>query len=203
MISKHALIYPDVNMGRKVVVEEYVIIGVKPLEGNIQTEKTKIGDDALIRSHTIIYAGNIIGDQFRTGNKANIRENNKIGDNVSIGTMSIIEHDVTIGNNVRIHSNVFIPEFCVLEDNCWIGPNVVMTNAKYPKSKNIKRNLIGCHIKENAIIGANSTILPGVTIGQQAIIGAGSVVTKDIHDGVIVAGNPAKVINHISKIKYY
>ena len=80
----------------------------------------------------MIYAGNVIGRNFQTGNKVNIRESNRIGDNVSVGTLSVIEHHVEIGNNVRIHTQVFIPEFSVLEDGCWIGPNVVFTNAKYP-----------------------------------------------------------------------
>jgi len=75
--------------------------------------ETILGSQALLRSHTVIYAGNIIGDSFQTGNKVNIRELNRIGDNVSVGTLSVIEHHVEIGNNVRIHSQAFIPEFSV------------------------------------------------------------------------------------------
>ncbi len=92
----------------------------------------------MIRSHTVIYAGNTIGRNFQTGNKVNIRESNRIGDNVSVGTLSVIEHHVEIADNVRIHTQVFMPEFSVLEEGCWIGPNVVLTNAKYPLSPGVK-----------------------------------------------------------------
>ena len=93
-----------------------------------------------MRSGTYIYAGNKIGSNFQTGHKVNIREENEIGNNVSIGTQCVIEHHVKIGN-VRIHSNVFIPEFTILKSNVWIGPNVVLTNAKYPNRKETKENL--------------------------------------------------------------
>src|SRR5213078_1955700 len=137
---------------------------------------TTIGDRAVIRSHTVVYAGNVIGRNFQTGNKVNIRELNDIGDNVSVGTLSGIEHHVKIGNNVRIHTQAFVPEFSVLEDGCWLGPNVVLTNAKYPASATTKQELVGVHIETQAKIGANTTILPGVRIGAGALVGAGSVV---------------------------
>ena len=102
----------------------------------------------MIRSHTVIYAGNVIGRNFQTGNKVNIRESNRIGNNVSVGTLSVIEHHVEIADNVRIHTQVFIPEFSVLEEGCWIGPNVVFTNAKYPLSPGVKDQLAGPVIRQ-------------------------------------------------------
>ena len=201
MISKSAVIYPNVRLGKNCVVEDFVIIGVPPREYKGELE-TLIGDNAVIRSHTVIYAGNKIGNNFQTGNKANIRELNEIGDDVSIGTLSVVEHHVIIGNGVRIHTQAFIPEFTILEDECWIGPNVVITNAKYPKSPTAKAELKGVHIMKYAIIGANSTLLPGIKIGEYALVGAGSVVTKDVSDRCVVAGNPAKIINSIDKLPY-
>jgi acetyltransferase-like isoleucine patch superfamily enzyme len=199
MISKTAIIYPNVRLGKNCVVEDFVIIGTP---GDSSTLETVIGDNALIRSHTVIYGGNKIGHNFQTGHKANIRELNEIGDNVSVGTLSVVEHHVKIGKWVRIHTQAFVPEYTILEDECWIGPNVVITNAKYPKSPNVKRELKGAYIKKGAIIGANSTLLPGVIIGEHALIGAGSVVTRDVKDKAVVVGNPAKVINDISDLPY-
>ena len=98
-------------------------------------------------------------------------------------------------DRVRIHSQVFIPEYCIIREDAWLGPSVVLTNAKYPQHPNAKRNLIGCEIKKNARIGANSTILPGVTVGEKALIGAGSVVTKNVDDMNTVVGSPAKMIS--------
>ena len=202
MISKTAIIHPGVILGKGCVIEDFVIIGAPPKGCPPGELETIIGDNAIIRSHTIIYAGNRIGNNFQTGNKANIRELNEIGHDVSIGTLSVIEHHVKIEHGVRIHSQAFIPEYCVLEKGCWIGPNVVLTNAKYPNSPNAKKELKGVHIMKNAIIGANSTLLPGVTIGEYAIVGAGSVVTKDISLKEIVAGNPAKMIKNINSLPY-
>ena len=194
MIAATAIIYPGVKLGNNVTIEDFVIVGVPPRGAKEGEFETIIGDNSTIRSHTVIYAGNKIGSNFQTGNKANIREHNDIGDNVSIGTLSIIEHHITIESNVRIHSQVFIPEYSKLEQDCWIGPNVVLTNAKYPNQPDTKNNLIGPTICKNAKVGANSTLLPGITIGQNALIGAGSVVTKNVDTETIVAGNPAKLI---------
>jgi len=140
-MNEECKIYNGVELGTGSIVEHYCIIGVPPRDKRIGEIKTVLGNACLIRSHTVIYAGNRIGDNFQTGNKVNIRELNEIGNNVSIGTLSVIEHHVRIGDNVRIHSQVFIPEYSVIEDDAWIGPNTVLTNAKYPLSPKVKENL--------------------------------------------------------------
>lgn len=196
------IVYDYVKLGAGTVIEDYCIIGVAA-KGQKENELDMvIGMESHLRSHTVIYAGNRIGERFQTGNKVNIRELNDIGDNVSIGTLSVIEHHVRIGNNVRIHSQAFIPEYSILEDDTWIGPNVVLTNAKYPLSIGVKDNLKGPLIKRGSIIGANATILPNVVIGENALVGAGSVVVKDVSDGAVVAGNPARNIKNISELPY-
>ena len=195
-------IFPGVTLGDGSIVEDYAIIGSPPRGKKAGELQTIIGKGAIIRSHTVIYAGNRIGDNFQTGNKVNIRESNEIGDNVSIGTLSVIEHHVRIGNGVRMHSQVFVPEFTVIEDDAWLGPNVVITNAKYPLSPGVKETLAGPLIKKGAKIGANATILPGVVIGVNSLVGAGSVVTKDVPDNAVVAGNPARLIKMITALPY-
>lgn len=182
-------------------VGPFSVVG-HPFHGDSSTE-TKIGDNAVIRSHSVIYAGNRIGRNFQTGHGVMIRELNTIGDNVSVGTHSIIEHHVTIGNGVRIHSNVFIPEYCILEDECWIGPAVVMTNAMYPRSKNVKENLAGAIIEKGAKIGAGAVLLPGVRIARNALVGSGAVVTRDVEENGVVVGNPSRLINHVTNISDY
>lgn len=197
------LIHPQVHLPDDAQVGEFCIIGEPPREKKAGELATRIGARAVIRSHTVIYAGNVIGDDFQTGHGVLIREGNEIGNHVSIGSHSIVEHHVKIGNNVRLHSNVFVPEFSVLEDDCWLGPNVVVTNARYPQSKRVKENLRGAHIKRGAKIGANATLLPGIVIGENALVGAGAVVTHHVPDGAVVAGNPARVIKMIDAIEEY
>jgi acetyltransferase-like isoleucine patch superfamily enzyme len=195
-------IYQNVSLGAGTVVEDFCIVGTPPRGVQDGELPTTIGDGSVIRSHTVIYAGNVIGKNFQTGNKVNIRETNRIGDNVSVGTLSVIEHHVEIGNNVRIHTQVFVPEFSVLEDGCWLGPNVVLTNARYPLSPTVKDQLAGPVIRKRAKVGANVTILPGVVIGEDALIGAGAVVVRDVAPGEVIVGNPGRVIGHISELPY-
>lgn len=119
-----------------------------------------------------------------------IREENEIVDDVSIGSGSVVEHHVRIGHRVRLHSNVFVPEFSILKNDCWLGPNVVLTNAKYPRSPRVKEELVGPYIEQGAKIGANATLLPGVRIGRNALVDAGTVVTQNVPAEAVVVGNP-------------
>jgi acetyltransferase-like isoleucine patch superfamily enzyme len=200
--TRHYKVFAGVELGDGTIIEDYCLLGVPPRNKEEGEIKTTIGPDTWLRSHTVIYAGNRIGRNFQTGNKVNIRELNEIGDNVSIGTLSVIEHHVKIGNHVRIHSQVFVPEYSILEDYAWLGPNVVLTNAKYPLSPGVKDSLKGPVIQRGAKIGANTTILPGVVIGQNALVGAGSVVVKDVPENGVVVGNPARLIKDISVLPY-
>jgi acetyltransferase-like isoleucine patch superfamily enzyme len=200
--SGSVIIYPNVIWLGDYTLGAFVVVGQSPKDDALDLPATRIGNSAILRSHTIIYYGNTIGRNFQTGHGVLVRELNEIGDDVSIGSGSSVEHHVKVGHRVRLHSHVFIPEYSILEDDCWIGPHVVFTNARYPKSPNAKNELIGPIVEQGAKIGANSTILPGVKIGRNALIGAGSVVTKDVPEGAVVAGNPAKIINNIANLPY-
>ena len=197
------LIHPNVHLPADAVIGPFVVLGEPPRGKAPGDLATHIGAHAIIRSHTVIYAGNRIGDDFQTGHGVLLREENEIGNHVSIGSHTIVEHHVKIADGVRLHSNVFVPEFSILEENCWLGPSVVVTNARYPQSRTVYENLRGAHIKRGALIGANVTLLPGVTIGAHALIGAGSVVTQDVPDNAVVVGNPARIIKSISDIPDY
>lgn len=129
----------------------------------------------------------------------------EIGDNTKIGTFVEIQKNVKIGKNVKISSHTFICEGVTIEDNVFIGHNVSFINDKYPRATNAEGKLQTEEdwsvepilVKKGASIGTSATILSNVTIGENAIVGAGSVVTKDVPDNVIVAGNPARIIRRI------
>lgn len=199
-IADTARIYPNVTIAEGAEIGDFCIIGLPP-KGRAPGElATHIGANAVIRSHTVIYAGNSIGDNFNSGHGALVREDNRIGSDVSIGSHTVIEHHLEIQDGVRIHSQAFVPEYTVLEKGCWIGPNVVFTNALHPLCKKVKDCLKGATVKSGAKIGANTTILPDVTIGEMALVGAGSVVVKDVPDKAVVAGAPARLIKNVAEL---
>jgi acetyltransferase-like isoleucine patch superfamily enzyme len=193
-------VHPNVKLGKESKTGPFVIIGEPPRGSKPGELRTVIGDGANIRSGTVIYSGTSAGSGLETGHGALIRENCKIGNDVSVGSNAVVERDCTIGNGVRIHSQAFIPEYCNLRDGAWVGPGAVLTNADYPKSIGSKKFLHGPDIHENAKIGANATILPGIVVGKDALVGAGSVVTKDVPPGAVVVGNPAKKIKDVSEL---
>jgi len=187
-------IYGKTKIGRGCIIQPNVILGLPPKDllttplGKLPG--TIIGDDCIIRSGSMIYSNVIIGDKLKTGHNVLIREDTKIGNNVLIGTNSVIENKCRIGNNVKIQSNVYIPTNTIIKDFVFIGPNACLTNDKYPIR--IKNELKGPIIGKGATIGANSTILPEIKIGEGVIVAAGAVVTKNIRPWKLAIGAPAK-----------
>ena len=128
-----------------------------------------------------------------------VLKNAEIGSNCNINAQVLIENDVIIGNNVTIKSGVQIWVGIFLEDNVFIGPNVTFTNDFLPRSKQYPNSFLKTTIKRSASIGANSTIVCGITINEYAMIGAGSVVTKDVGNQELWYGNPAKHKGYVCK----
>jgi len=133
----------------------------------------------------------------------------QIGDNTKIASFVEIQKNVVIGKNCKIEAFAFIPEGVTLGDEVFVGPHACFTNDKLPRATNIDGSLkLGDDweitktlVKKRASIGANATIICGITVGENSMIGAGSVVTKDVPPNSIVVGNPAKVIGKVIDIE--
>ena len=206
----------NVKLGDNVIIDDYTqvlsnsIVGSNSYVGtfckigevgidyaNPDYKGTIIGENALIRSNTIIYSETQIGDNFQSGHRVTIREKAKIGKNVRIGTLSDIQGDCVIGDYVNLHSNVHIGQKSIIENYVWIFPYTILTNDPTPPS-NI---LLGITVKKFAVIAAATTILPGVIIGEDTLVGANTLVSKNVEKGTVVVGNPMKEIGNIDRMK--
>ena len=151
---------------------------------------------------TIIDEPVTIGENTKIWHFSHIQSGAVIGEGCSLGQNVNIGNNVKIGNYVKIQNNVSVYEGVELEDYVFCGPSMVFTNVKLPRSEFPQRG--SSHysktlVKKSASIGANATIICGVTIGQYAIIGSGSVVTKDVPPYTLVVGNPARIVCEIKK----
>lgn len=140
-----------------------------------------------------------IGEGTRVWQFSVVLKDAKIGRNCNICAHTLIENDVVIGDNVTIKSGVYIWDGTRIGDNVFIGPCASFTNDKMPRSKVYPDEFSRITVEECASIGANATLLPGITIGQHAMVGAGAVVTKDVPAYAVVVGNPAKIIRYIER----
>lgn len=120
-----------------------------------------------------------------------------IGANCNICAHTLIEGDVVLGDNVTVKSGVYLWNGTRIEDDVFIGPNATFTNDVMPRSKVYPEYFQQIIVRQGASIGANATILPGVTVGRKAMVGAGAVVTKNVPEHAVVVGNPARIIRYI------
>lgn len=189
-----------VRLGEGCDLQTPCILGKAPRGCEPGERELVVGRDATIRPFTTLYAGSTIGERLQTGQGASIREDNVLGDDVSVGTNAVLEFGNRIGNRVRIHSGCFL-EMVTIEDDVFVGPNVAFTDDPHPMGCEYYTECKGgATVRRLARIGANSTILPGVVVGENSLVGAGSVVVRDVPDGMVVAGNPARVIRRVDEL---
>lgn len=195
IIRSYTMIGYNSFIGSNCIIGEYWMDFCIDKRNHMHT--LNIGNNALIRSGSIIYAGSNIGSDFQSGHQVTIREKSNIGNHVSVGTLSDIQGNCNIGNYVRMHSNVHIGQHSQIDNFVWIFPYVVLTNDPMPPSENLE----GVHIKNFAVIATGSIILPGIEIESDSLIGAGSIVTKPVDKYAVLVGNPAKKIGDVRNLK--
>ncbi|SHH48109.1 acyltransferase [Thermosipho atlanticus] len=203
VIGNNVTIYKGTVIGSNVRIDDNVVIGKQPMRAAIsifkgENEKPpcKIGDDCIIGTSAVIYAGCEIGKKCLIADLATVREDVTIGDMTIVGRNVAIENYCKIGSKCKIETNAYITAYSELEDEVFVAPCVATSNdnsaGRDPDRFSKMKGLVA---KRKSRIGVNATILPGKVIGEGAFVGAGSVVTKDVKEGKIVVGNPAREFN--------
>ena len=154
--------------------------------------------EAYIHQNALVEDGVKVGRGTRVWAFVHILPGAVIGEECNICDHVFIEGDVTIGDRVTIKCGVQVWDGLRIEDDVFIGPNATFTNDPFPRSKK-EFELLHTRVKRGATIGANATVLPGITIGEKAMVGAGAVVTRDVPDRTLVVGNPARVVRSLDE----
>jgi len=154
---------------------------------------------AFIHPSAIVDEGAIIGEGTKIWHFTHVMSTAKLGTNCNVGQNVFVGSNVNIGSGVKIQNNVSIYSGVEIEDDCFLGPSMVFTNVTNPRSHvERKEEYKLTKVRKGSSIGANATILCGVTLGEYSFVGAGTVVTKDVLDYAVVVGNPAKQIGWMS-----
>jgi len=197
VVSPETIILGSSTIGEHAFLDNWVYIGYPSRSKLLETESfdkldkvsegSEIGSKCILRSFTMIYEDVRLGENVETGHGVLVRSGSRVGAETRIGSFSQLDGEVKIGDRVSIQSMVYLPHLTIVEDDVFIGPNVVVTNDRYPVG-----GLQGVKIERGAIIGANSTLIAGVTVKKEAVVAAGSLVSRDVPARTVVKGIPAK-----------
>ncbi|WP_108483551.1 N-acetyltransferase [Oceaniglobus ichthyenteri] len=214
MIHPTAIISPDAKLGAGVKIGAYSIIGdmaeigagseigshceVGVHAGVLPPGPLVIGANSLIRSGSIIYQNSTFGEGLTTGHRVTLREGIIALERLQVGTLSDLQGHCSIGRHVRLHSNVHIGQNSKIGDFVWIFPYVVLTNDPHPPSE----VMLGCIVKDFAVVATMSTILPGITVGSGALVGAMTLVREDVPADTIHVGVPGRNVGSTLKVKF-
>jgi acetyltransferase-like isoleucine patch superfamily enzyme len=201
-VAPFVVIHANVVLGDGSFVDSHTVLGAPAADyyaapGDYVGQPCVIGSRAIVRSHSIVYAGVEIGDEFECGHGVTVREGTRIGRGVRVGTRSDLQGDSTIGDYTRLHSNVFVAQKTTVESLVWLLPYVVLANDPHPPSDTCT---VGPTIRRYAVVGTGATVFPAVEIGEGALVGAMTLVREDVPRDSVVAGVPGRVIGPTSGV---
>jgi acetyltransferase-like isoleucine patch superfamily enzyme len=207
IIGNNVTVYKGSKIGRNTRIDDNTVIGKQPMKAvTSATSEDKfqppciLGDDIIIGTSVVIYAGCTIGKKCLVADLSTIRENVSIGIKTIIGRGVAVENYCNIGSCCKLETNAYITAYSEVEDYVFIAPGVVTSNDNYA-GRDIERfnHFKGVTIKKGGRIGAQATILPGKIINEDTFVAAGAVVTKDTEAEAIYIGNPAKKYSKVEQ----
>jgi acetyltransferase-like isoleucine patch superfamily enzyme len=205
-VGNFVVIHDDTEIGKNVVVGDNTVLGKTPMRASISTLKEKrlppavIADRVMIGTSVAVYRGSKVGEGVMIADLASVREDVEVGKFTIVGRGVAIENNTRVGNYVKLETNSYITAHSIVEDRCFIAPGVTTSNDNFlGRTEERFKHTKGPHIRKGARVGANATLLPGITLGEDAVVGAGSVVTKDVPPRKTVAGVPATIVRDTPK----
>lgn len=205
-IGSHSILKENTSVGSNTVIQDHVILGKRgfatPGTGSPGPERKAdagliIGRNCTICSQAVCYSATTIGDHVILADGALIRELVTLHEGVRVGKYAIVEWGAQIGKGSRISAFTLIVENIHMGEDVFVGPHVCFTGDLYMGASRI--GIGSCVVQDSVRIGANSTILPMVSIGKKAVVAAGSFVTKNVPDHILVAGSPARPVRRLSE----
>src|SRR5215813_4894833 len=199
-IGSGVVIHPGSMIGNNVRIDDNTVIGKLPMKAALSAvtqdqvlDPCVIEDDCMIGAMVVIYRGCVVRRKVMVADMASLRENVEVGEFTIIGRGVTIENKVRVGSRCKLETEAYITALSEIEDGCFIAPEVTFTNDNFlGRTKERFKFHKGVTMKRGARIGANVTVLPGITVGADALVAAGSIVTRDVPGGKVVLGTPAK-----------
>jgi acetyltransferase-like isoleucine patch superfamily enzyme len=200
-IGHGVIVHPDSVIGAGVRIDDHTVVGKVPMRA-AASAVTKdealpgctISDRCILGTFVVIYRGCTIEQNVLVADLASVRENVRIGEYTIVGRGVTVENKVSIGKRCKLETEAYITALSEIGDYCFIAPEVTFTNDNFlARTKDRFKYHKGVTMKKGARVGANVTVLPGITIEEDALVAAGSVVTRDVPARKIVLGSPARV----------
>jgi acetyltransferase-like isoleucine patch superfamily enzyme len=200
-IGSGVVIHAGSVIGNNVRIDDNTVIGKLPMKAALSAvtqdqtlDPCVIADDCMIGAMVVIYRGCTVRTKVMVADLASLRENVEVGEYTIIGRGVTIENKVRVGSRCKLETEAYITALSEIGDGCFIAPEVTFTNDNFlGRTKDRFKYHKGVTMKRGSRIGANVTVLPGLTLGEDALVAAGSVVTRDVPARKIVLGSPAKV----------
>ena len=208
-VGHHVTIHPGTVIGNNVRIDDNTVIGKLPMRSavSVMTKEqelppAQIGDECIIGTSVVVYRGCVIGGSVLVADFASVREDVQIGNFTVIGRGVAVENKVRIGKRCKIETEAYITALSEIGDHCFVAPEATFTNDNFMgRSEERFKYHKGITIKTGGRVGANATILPGLTVEEDGLVAAGAVVTRDVPSKKVVVGIPAKVWGDVPEMQ--